>query len=241
MNCEKCKKEIDGTFGSGRFCCRSCANSKRMEDTTKKKISQKLKGRRIGSSVYTFRGYEDRPCEICKNKFNIKKSKPRRTCSQECHFKLLSKTTKGVCGGYRKNSVRGKSINYKTKNGGIVHLQSTYEERVAIELDKNNIQWQRPSPLDYINRKGENKRYFADFYLIDYEVYLDPKNSFLILTDTEKIEMCAKQNNVKIFILNKFELEWDKIKNKISLVSPMLKTADCLSVNPSLILGQSVG
>lgn len=24
--CEQCGKEHDGTFGSGRFCCRSCSN-----------------------------------------------------------------------------------------------------------------------------------------------------------------------------------------------------------------------
>ena len=26
MKCEQCGKEHDGTFGSGRFCCRSCSN-----------------------------------------------------------------------------------------------------------------------------------------------------------------------------------------------------------------------
>lgn len=38
--CEKCGKEIDGSFGSGRFCSRSCANSKRHSEETKKRISE---------------------------------------------------------------------------------------------------------------------------------------------------------------------------------------------------------
>ena len=40
MKCEKCEKEIDGSFGSGRFCSRSCANSKSHSYETKKKISE---------------------------------------------------------------------------------------------------------------------------------------------------------------------------------------------------------
>ena len=37
--CENCGKEIDGSFGSGRFCSRSCANSRSHSEATKKKIS----------------------------------------------------------------------------------------------------------------------------------------------------------------------------------------------------------
>ena len=36
--CERCGKEHDGSFGSGRFCCRSCANSRSHSDETKRKI-----------------------------------------------------------------------------------------------------------------------------------------------------------------------------------------------------------
>ena len=41
MICEKCKKEHNGTFGSGRFCSRSCANSRVFTEETnqKKRIS----------------------------------------------------------------------------------------------------------------------------------------------------------------------------------------------------------
>lgn len=43
MECEKCKKEHDGSFGSGRFCSRKCANSRvwKKEDKLKKSISAK--------------------------------------------------------------------------------------------------------------------------------------------------------------------------------------------------------
>ena len=37
--CERCGKWHDGSFGSGRFCNRSCANARDHSDETKRKIS----------------------------------------------------------------------------------------------------------------------------------------------------------------------------------------------------------
>ena len=41
--CERCDKAHDGTFGSGRYCSKSCANTRKMTDDIKKKISESLK------------------------------------------------------------------------------------------------------------------------------------------------------------------------------------------------------
>lgn len=38
--CERCGSEHDGSFGSGRFCSRSCANSRKHSDETKRKIKE---------------------------------------------------------------------------------------------------------------------------------------------------------------------------------------------------------
>jgi len=40
MKCKKCGKEHDGSFGSGKFCSRACANSRIRTEETKKKISK---------------------------------------------------------------------------------------------------------------------------------------------------------------------------------------------------------
>lgn len=42
MICEKCGKEYDKSFGSGRFCSRSCANTRIQTKETKDKIRQSL-------------------------------------------------------------------------------------------------------------------------------------------------------------------------------------------------------
>jgi hypothetical protein len=109
--------------------------------------------------------------------------------------------------------------NMEEYNG--VWLDSSYESILARNLDKNNIKWTRPSSLKW-NDNGQIRRYVPDFYLPDYDVYLDPKNDFLIKKDQRKIALASLYNKVSIIILSKNELSWavvlEKIKNNTSVV-----------------------
>jgi hypothetical protein len=121
--------------------------------------------------------------------------------------------------GYGGNISR-KRIHYITKGGSEVLLQSSYEETVAKELDLNNITWVRPNGLPWKDDSLRGHTYYADFYLPEYGVYLDPKSDYLIekinprfgMKDSEKIRRVELENKVKIFILNKDNLTWDKIQ-----------------------------
>lgn len=115
-------------------------------------------------------------------------------------------------------------INYKnviTYNG--VKLDSSYELELAKNLDANGILWKRPSRFNYTDLKGINHTYTPDFYLPDYDIYLDPKNDFLIeninpwlgYKDVDKIRWVMEQNNIIILILDKNNLTWNKIFKKI--------------------------
>lgn len=103
-----------------------------------------------------------------------------------------------------------KSFEYKG-----IRLDSSYEVAFAQDLDKNNIKWERPEPLLY-KLNGEEHRYYPDFFLPDYNVYVDTKNDYLInnvnsrfgITDVEKIRLVEQQNNMKVFILDKDNLTW---------------------------------
>lgn len=100
-----------------------------------------------------------------------------------------------------------------------IKLDSSYEVMVAESLDFNNIKWERPGRFKYYV-DGKEHYYTPDFYLPDYDIYLDPKNDYLInntnphlgFIDCEKINWVEQQNNIKIFILNKDQLSWDYIK-----------------------------
>ena len=68
--------------------------------------------------------------------------------------------------------------------------------RTCQVLNELAINWIRPKALKY-----DNRNYFADFYLPDYNIWLDPKNSYKAKQDEEKIRKVIEQNNVKLYIL----------------------------------------
>ena len=103
-----------------------------------------------------------------------------------------------------------KRIEYKG-----IRFESSWEYEVAIELDNNNIDWKRPSPLLYLDNNNQQRRYYPDFYLPEYNIYLDPKNDYVKKLDEIKIKQVQEQNNVKIILLGKSQLNWGSIKNLI--------------------------
>lgn len=132
-----------------------------------------------------------------------------RTDEEKEHLSKIA--VKRGLGGF---NMRNKRILYK----GVL-LDSSYEVVVAESLDFNNIKWERPKRFSYYVK--DKKRYYTpDFYLPEYNIYLDPKNDFLInnvnpslgITDVEKIESVMKTHNIKILVLDKNNLEWDQIK-----------------------------
>lgn len=133
----------------------------------------------------------------------------QRRHSEETKRKLSERAKENNLGGWHTS----RSFKYK----GIT-LDSSYEVKFAEDLDKNKIKWSRPKPLLY-RLNDEEHRYYPDFYLDDYDVYVDTKNDYLInhvnpkygITDVEKIRLVSQQNNVKIYILDKNNLLWSSL------------------------------
>lgn len=150
-------------------------------------------------------------CKICNNLIKNKKSK---TCSPECTLNLQSLKAKERL---RKGRWNTNAQWYESPTAGRVFLESSWEVTVAKELDKNKIRWKRPS---YINYTLNNKRksYYPDFYLIDYNVYLDPKNPYQQKLDKSKLEAVLEEHNIKLLILNKDQLTWNYLKTVVGIV-----------------------
>jgi transposase len=134
--------------------------------------------------------------------------KNRLSHSEETKAKLSKIASDRGFGGknYRKT--------FKYKD---VTLESSYELRLAENLDKNKINWQRPKRFYWFDSTGKKRHYTPDFYLVDYDVYLDPKNDYLIIQDKEKIETCSLQNNIKVYVLSKHQLNWEDVKKVLKL------------------------
>jgi len=94
-HCESCGNEHDGTFGSGRYCSRSCSNSRKHTAETKSKIKKSLLKRFRKNKKRVFR--EDVICVGCKTKFNKLISSKKKYCTEECKCKNQHKgKRKGV-------------------------------------------------------------------------------------------------------------------------------------------------
>lgn len=105
-----------------------------------------------------------------------------------------------------------------------IKLDSTYEVKFAQDLDNNNIKWSRPTPLNWTDANGKEHLYYPDFYIEEFNVYVDTKNDYLInhinpkfgITDLEKIDNVMKQNpGIKIIVLDKQQLSFNSLLEKL--------------------------
>lgn len=110
--CENCGKVMIEYFGSGRFCSRSCANSRiqTSEDKLKKRLSAILSYSKKDSKkieANKINKYEQNPkiCKCCGGKISYN-DRHRTTCSKECEYKL--KADGGHKGGRQSVNLQGR-------------------------------------------------------------------------------------------------------------------------------------
>ena len=115
--------------------------------------------------------------------------------------KLASSNGGKLGGGYRERAGRSKKFVVKDSFGNEVCLQSTYELKCSEILNELGVKWLRPKSLKY-----DGKNYFADFYLPEANIYLDPKNTYKALCDQDKIRKVQDQNKVRVIVLLKDDL-----------------------------------
>jgi len=90
----------------------------------------------------------------------------------------------------------------KQSDGQEVSVQGTYELALAEYLNENKINWEtahRKKHYLYAETDNIKYKYIPDFYLIDLDIYLDPK---MFLDNAAKYQAIDKEypNRVKFFI-----------------------------------------
>jgi hypothetical protein len=98
--------------------------------------------------------------------------------------------------------LRRKMIEY---NG--VWLDSSWEVTLAKRLDELKIIWTRPAPLPWTDNEGKVRNYFADFYLPEYNLYLDPKNPKAKEVQKKKLEILLNDYKNLIILGSEQECE----------------------------------
>lgn len=102
----------------------------------------------------------------------------------------------------KKKKLWSKQSKYKCKDGKTVLMDSTWETAMANRLDELNVKWKRDKSikLKYLSKSGRKRNYIPDFYLPDYDIYIEVKGYW---TEAAKHKMkdVQKRNTVKIIIL----------------------------------------
>ena len=112
--------------------------------------------------------------------------------------------------------VNKKTVPYTTIDGNTVMLDSKWEITLAQNLDAAGIIWIRPKPLKWYDKNNKSHNYFADFYIPQWDAYLDPKNDWAEVDQKEKLDY-LRENYNNIFILKKHQLDIDNIKKIVGV------------------------
>jgi len=102
----------------------------------------------------------------------------------------------------KKTKLWSKPSTYKTVDGELVSMDSTWEVIMAMRLDELNIQWERDEnmKLPYLSKAGRKRNYIPDFYLPEHDVYIEVKG-YLTESARHKMKSVLEVNDVKIIML----------------------------------------
>lgn len=205
--CEKCGKEIDGLYGSGRFCNVKCANSRIFSEESKNKKRLANLGKKstnkgqiahnkgkLGSESTAWKGGRKKfICIHCgKEGFSYKPNKYHKKCWLNCS------------GGYKKGSSRGKCGWYKG-----YWCDSSYELAWVIYNLDHNIRFERNVQKFKYTFENKIKNYIPDFILNN--TYIEIKGFNTVEVD-EKIKQFP--HKIKVLYRMDLNIEFDYVLNK---------------------------
>lgn len=205
-----CALDTCNNLTNSKFCSRSCAAS----------YNNKGKRRNLNWCKANFPAKEPRPtrlelrgipktvvngievaclvkfldCSNCGNLFASRKSSAKhyaKCCSEYCNQEIRRRNAFGI-----------KSHIYSN-----VKMDSKWEVLFAQHLDSLNIKWERPTFICWIDAKGKLRRYYPDFFLPEFNLYVDPKNKLVAAKQKEKISSILKMyDNIVIASLDELLL-----------------------------------
>lgn len=196
--CLWCNKEFDTTtHKQARRCCSiECAKKYSQSKVDVNVHTEACK--KIAEKNRIYPKKQEFCCVMCGKIFTriIKdKENIRKTCGNDCYRKFISQWT-------RNNPNCGGGTNYRKYKYNGVWMDSKWEVELAKWMDENKIEWIRDRKvcqLLWTDKAGNKRRYYPDFYLPKLNVYLDPKNKYLIGEDRYKIEKVVEENKITLF------------------------------------------
>lgn len=191
-NCKMCNCIIVDKH----FCSRSCSASFNNKKRDPRSITSRKK-----TSVSMQKFLSDNPQVIESKKKNLTGWKHTKICRRECNCctKWFWSANNRVCCSpecARINSTYRKIVHEYIHEGKLLKLESAWEVEIANHLTSLSVQWVRPNHIPWIDSCGKSRKYFPDFYLPEYNIYLDPKNTYQIEKSKEKLDNIQQSHSL---------------------------------------------
>lgn len=134
-----------------------------------------------------------RKCKICDTEMVIKRWNTAKTCSKSCLRELISKNS-------RSNPNCGGETNYKRFVYRNIKMDSSWEVAIAEYLDEKHIKWERDRKhvFFWTDKTGKKRRYYPDFWIPEFNCYLDPKNAYKLEQDLFKLTQVITENKITL-------------------------------------------
>lgn len=204
--CVKCDIEFEqrltlAAFEKRRYrkhCSYACSNSRVQTTAANQKRAQSL--RRNVLSQKSPRRTKFVACSICGSLTEQFLRSHRKTCGQrECVNRVISQAVTGRTGGYRTCSGTSK---FKGCWHSDAWLDSSWELALAKRLDALNVGWERDiKSFSYTTIAGKQRRYYPDFYLPAFDMYLEVKGYWTPESRWKLVEVVAN-HPVKLIVLD---------------------------------------
>lgn len=217
LNCKKCGNPFTVKMTQSKFdtegpshCSRSCANSRIHSDETRLKTANSLRKRNRSESVniigakkivnydpLTFKNGRGRLkhglTQICQTKQIIPRKIKYSTVTGE-------KIKYGCNGGPRPGGGYSKMIEFTSNSGEVMKLNND-EIRLAKILDILKLDWSRNwIGFPYLDLKNRNRNYYPDFYIKEYDLYVEYKG-FVTDDMQHKMNDAQLKNDFKLLIV----------------------------------------
>ena len=98
---------------------------------------------------------------------------------------------------------------YIDKNGCIHKVQGTYELAFIQWLDLHDLKYEtHKGRISYKNKNNEICSYYPDFYVYEWDSFVEIKSNYTLFLSTEKMKNIINSNNhLKFTILSNNELK----------------------------------
>jgi DNA-directed RNA polymerase subunit M/transcription elongation factor TFIIS len=193
MKCKKCGNDFLPSKGLVSYCSLQCRNSRTWSEEDKKKKSDSAKSSEKVKIANVNIG-------------KLKKQNPTVTTCVKCGGDIISYRRRNnkyhsecwlsSSGGFRENSTK----KYSSFYGGY-KMDSNSEKQFAMLCDKHNIKWMKNNGeihFDYIGNDGKNHKYYPDFYLEEFDCWVEIKGKLYAEIDENFNKKISSVPNLKV-------------------------------------------